>query len=1122
MSRNESQQGGMTEMVVLDGNSVYESLCSKINLKPVSVARPLEAFRDNDLLSESSADERLARGMSAFLQLVGEASKPVDRLDKSLLDFHIGQLDRTIGRQLDAVMYTPEFQALEGRWRGLRMLVSRTDFRKNARIEVLDVSKDALIRDFEDTPELIQSGLYRLAYIEEYDTPGGQPIGALISDFEFANSPQDIGLLRNISKVAAAAHMPFIGSVGPAFFGKQSMEEVAAIQDIGNYFDRAEYIKWKSFRDTDDARYVGLTMPRVLGRLPYGKHTTPVRAFNYEEAVKGPDHDRYLWVNASFAFAANMVRSFTGNGWCVQIRGPQAGGSRLYRYDIEFTSAVADIPMDQVLGRPAKFVIDPIDPNADYLVKMFGENASKFSEMPPARTVHGIVTQFDQLDTSVDETRYRLLIEPRIADLARTVTSRLFQKQSVQEIITETLRHYGYREGVDFKFNLRAQYKRHEYITQYHETTFAFIQRIAADEGIWFRFEQAKNHEVIVFGDDLDAYARNQRIVPFRRHAGLANAGAESVRSIERRMRRVPEAIQLNDYNHRQADVSLLVEQNAARDDKTTNAVDSRWGEHYETPQEGRRIAQLRHEAHLAQRITFEGQGNVFALEAGEVLNLDQQLSDAPHGLFIVAVSSSGGRKQAYSNTFTAIPSDRVWRTPVIPAARPVINGVLPARVTSPGDYKRAYLTEEGWYVIRLPFDLDTWSPGGTSRPVRLAKPYSGDNYGHHFPLIDGAEVAIIHTDGDPDRPVIIGAMHDSLHPDLVNNLNHTRNLIRTAAQNEMRMEDKEGNEHVHLSTPYQTSELNLGHMVDGDGKERGQRAELTTGGHVAMRGVKGVLITADSPDAAGKQLDMEPGAALLEQALQQMRALADAAKAAEAVVADCAQQKALFDDTLKDLKKAGILVSAPAGVGIVSGEHLQLSADQNLIATAGGNADIGVMKRFTVAAGELVSIFAKKHGIKLFGAKGKVEIQAQSDEMALAALKDLSITSLDGKLVLTAAKEVWIGAGGSYIRISAHSIESGTPGDILEKCAYWGKRGPQTQSLAANSWAGTAFNDWFRVQLPNGEIARNRKYILTRADGGEIHGTTDNDGRVGLQQGVNVEGLSIRFPAVDGGGSAS
>lgn len=365
MKSKEAQQGA-AKAVVLDANdasqaaidSVYASLCGKINLQPVTEARPIEAFRDNDMLAEASADERIARGMSAFLELVSKSSQAVDRLDKSLLDFHIGQLDRQISRQLDAVMHAQEFQALEGRWRGLKMLVSRTDFRKNVKIEVLDISKAALQQDFDDAPELIQSGLYRKTYVEEYDTPGGEPIGAIISDFEFENSPMDAALLRNISKIAAAAHMPFIGSVGAAFFGKQSMEEVAAIQDIGNYLDRAEYIKWKSFRETDDSRYVGLTMPRVLGRLPYGRDTTPVRAFNYEEAVKGPDHDKYLWVNASFAFAANMVRSFMSNGWCVQIRGPQAGGRvddlPVHLYDLG-TGVQPKIPTEVLIPETREF-----------------------------------------------------------------------------------------------------------------------------------------------------------------------------------------------------------------------------------------------------------------------------------------------------------------------------------------------------------------------------------------------------------------------------------------------------------------------------------------------------------------------------------------------------------------------------------------------------------------------------------------------------------------------------------------------------------------------------------------------------------------------------------------------
>lgn len=456
--------------------------------------------------------------------------------------------------------------------------------------------------------------------------------------------------------------------------------------------------------------------------------------------------------------------------------------SQLYRYEIEFTSPMAGIPMDQVLGRPAKFIVDPVDPNMGYLRKMFGENAAQFSTKPPAHTVHGIITGFDEFETSADETRYRVVLEPTLADLDRGVTSRLFQKQSVEEIVTDTLRHYGYRAGVDFMFRLRSKYKRHEYVTQYHETTFAFIRRICAEEGIWFRWEQRKDHAVIVFGDDLDAYARKQRTVPYRRDSGLESVGADAIKTLGRETRRVPESVRLHDYNHRQAGVSLLVEENAARDDKTTAAVDYRWGEHYETPEEGKRVARLRHDAYLANQITFKGTGNPFGLEAGEVMRVDPKPADAKHGIFVTSVESHGGRNESYWVEFEGIPSDRVWRTQVASIQRPSIDGILPARITSPGDYKYAYLTEQGWYVIKLPFDLDEWSPGGTSRPVRLAKPYSGANYGHHFPLIDGAEVAIIHTGGDPNRPVIIGAMHDSLHPDLVNNLNHTRNLIRTAA----------------------------------------------------------------------------------------------------------------------------------------------------------------------------------------------------------------------------------------------------------------------------------------------------------------------------------------------------
>ena len=788
--------------------------------------------------------------------------------------------------------------------------------------------------------------------------------------------------------------------------------------------------------------------------------------------------------------------------------------SELYRYDIEFTSSVSGIPMEQVVGRPAKFIIAPVDPDMDYLRKMFGENAEKFSEMPPAHTIHGVITEFDEYATSADQTHYRVRLEPKLADLNRGVTSRLFQKQSVEEIVTGTLRHYGYRAGVDFEFKLRHRYKRHEYVTQYHETTFAFIQRICAQEGIWFRWEQKKDYAVIVFGDDLDAYARKQRTVPYLRDAGLESSGADTIKTLEKRTRRVPEAVRLHGYNHREAGVSLLVEENAARADKSTNGIDYRWGEHYETPEEGRQIARRRHEEYLAKQITFKGTGNPFWLEAGEVMRVDPVQADAKHGIFITAVESSGGRRQSYWMTFEGIPSDRVYRTPTASIRRPAIDGILPARITSPGSYKYAYLTEQGWYVIKLPFDLDEWSPGGTSRPVRFAKPYSGDNYGHHFPLIDGAEVAIVFTDGHPDRPVIIGAMHDSLHPDLVNNLNHTRNIVRTAAQNEMRMEDKEGVEHIHLMTPFQTSELNLGHMVDDQRKERGRGAELRSDEHVAVRGAKGVLVSAEAqPAANGRQLNMEGAQGLLAQALQQMEALSEAAKSAQAVAADYQRQRELLDGTLKDLKKAGILLSAPEGMGLASGDSLQLSAQKNLIATAGGNAEIGVLKRFAVAAGEVVSLFAQKLGLKLIAAKGKVEIQAQSDEMNLIADKNMRITSANGRVTIEAKEELLFKCGGSYVRISSTGIEDGTRGNRTVKSAAFSRQGPSSLAETINKWKRAPFDEEFTLKWPfSDEPVHNQQFSIIRDDGSVIQGSTDAAGKTSLQRALFAESVRLRI----------
>jgi type VI secretion system secreted protein VgrG len=780
------------------------------------------------------------------------------------------------------------------------------------------------------------------------------------------------------------------------------------------------------------------------------------------------------------------------------------GVSEFYRYDIEFTSPVAGIAMEQVVGRPAKFTIAPVDPEMNELRKMFGERWEQFSKMPPSQTIHGVITEFDESATSADETRYRVRLEPKLADLNRGVTSRLFQKQSVEEIITVTLRHHGYQAGVDFMFQLRHEYKRHEYVTQYHETTFAFIQRICAQEGIWFRWEQQKHRSVIVFGDDVDAYARKQRTVPYRRDSGLDSAGTEAIKTLEKRTRRVPEAVRLHDYNHRQADVSLLVEENAARGDKTTNGIDYRWGEHYETPEEGKGVARQRHEAYLANQITFKGTGNPFWLEAGEVMRVDPKQTDAKHGIFITSVESSGGRGQSYCVTFEGIPSHRVWRTPMAAIKRPAIDGILPARVTSPGNYKHAYVNKQGWYVIKVPFDLDAWSPGGTSRPVRLARPYSGRDYGHHFPLIDGVEVAIVFTDGDPDRPVIIGAMHDSLHPDLVNSLNHTRNIVRTAGQNEMRMEDKEGFEHVHLSTPYQTSELNLGHMVDGDRKERGRGAEVRTDGPVAIRG-KGVLVTAETQEgASGKQLDMRGAMRQLHAALDEVSSLRTAAQAAQAELADVKAQQIQLETAFRDLQKTVILLSAPEGIGAVTQKGIQLSSGEQFAVTAGANADFSVGRSFTVASGRAVSLFAHRSGIKALAANGGVDVQAQRGEMNLISHDGMSISSANGRVTVTAKDEILFVCGGSYFRITPSGIEDGTPGDRMIHSASYAKLGPQSVSAAISALPNSigAFNQAFIVNWSGTQIpASNAKYQLFSEGKLIAEGVTNENGETSLAQ---------------------
>jgi len=227
---------------------------------------------------------------------------------------------------LNEIMHAAEFQKLEASWRGLQHLVFESETGTMLKIRVLNSSKKDLLRDMERAPEFDQSALFKKIYEEEFGTFGGSPIGALIGDYEFSNHPQDISLLEKVSQVAAAAHAPFISAAAPQLFGWDSFSDLQEVRDLAKIFDRTEFAKYRSFRESEDSRYVGLTLPHTLMRLPYGKETVPTETFNFEEDVDGTDHKKYLWGNAAYSFGTRMTESFAMYHWSVAIRGVEGGG----------------------------------------------------------------------------------------------------------------------------------------------------------------------------------------------------------------------------------------------------------------------------------------------------------------------------------------------------------------------------------------------------------------------------------------------------------------------------------------------------------------------------------------------------------------------------------------------------------------------------------------------------------------------------------------------------------------------------------------------------------------------------------------------------------------------------
>ncbi len=275
---------------------------------------------------DAAAKERGKDMVKQFVAEVLEGSITMGRDTEAMINARIAQIDHLLSLQLSEIMHAPEFQKLEGTWRGLRYLIGQSECSAMLKIKVLNVSKKELLRDLQRAAEFDQSAMFKKVYEEEFGVFGGHPFGALMGDYEFGKSGQDIELLEKISQVAAAAHAPFLTASSPEMFNLESFSQIDQPRDLGKIFDTTEYARWKGFRQTEDSRYVALTMPRTLMRLPYGKDTVPVDGFNYEEGVDGTDHEKYLWGNAAWALGARLTSAFALYGWCACIRGVESGG----------------------------------------------------------------------------------------------------------------------------------------------------------------------------------------------------------------------------------------------------------------------------------------------------------------------------------------------------------------------------------------------------------------------------------------------------------------------------------------------------------------------------------------------------------------------------------------------------------------------------------------------------------------------------------------------------------------------------------------------------------------------------------------------------------------------------
>ncbi|MDF3635262.1 type VI secretion system Vgr family protein [Enterobacter hormaechei] len=786
-----------------------------------------------------------------------------------------------------------------------------------------------------------------------------------------------------------------------------------------------------------------------------------------------------------------------------------------FSYRTEFTSADHAISKEMMLMKAASLTLQaPVDQG--YGIKI----------QQPVRVIQGVVTGFKRLGTSKDETRYAVTLEPRLALLSRSHQNAVYQDMSVPQIVEKILRERHGMRGQDFLFSLSKEYPRREQVMQYAEDDLHFITRLLGEVGIWFRFttDTRLNIDVAEFYDSRQGYEKGLTL-PSVPPSGQHSQGVDSVWDMECHHNVVQKTVSTRDYNYRQAtqDMNTLVD--ATRGDVTTYGEAYHWADNYLTPgsaydrnpapESGAFYARIRHERYLNDQTQTVAFTSCPELSPGMLLKVTGGYEVAEvfaKGVVVTAMHSHAQRDADFCVRFDGIPDSPDFSFRPEPGSRPVMAGTLPARVTSTTENDTyGHIDKDGRYRVNMLFDRENWETGFESLWVRQSRPYAGDTYGLHLPLLAGTEVAIGFEGGNPDRPYIAGVLHDSAHGDHVTIRNYRRNVLRTPANNKIRLDDERGKEHIKVSTEYGgKSQLNLGHLVDSEKQQRGEGFELRTDSWGAIRAQKGIFISADGQaKAQGQVLEMEPALARLSAALVEMESLAACAQQAQALAADVGRQQKLLKQKIEQLHEEVILGSAPKGMALVSGEDMQLSASDNMTLTAGKQLDVGAQNDFTLAAGKQLSLYSRE-GAKLFSSQNDIDIQAQGGNITTWSTQDTHVSS-GRKMVITAQDELTLICGGGYIKINGGNVEIGGPGKLLIKNTGIRKAGTGSMQGVMKSFEPSTFDEKFVITHPvSGKPLANQNYDIHLPDGKILSGVTDSSGNSSLIMSKAIDGLKI------------